>query len=88
MDMRMKIDQPRRDNTAGCISDFLAGQIFADRGHLAVSKGHVGNLVDILRRVDNPTVPENQIIGRKQLLQLAISRCRRQRPKMVIASDG
>ena len=64
IDMRVQVDQARRDDVALHVARLRrAGQVVADLGDLAAGKRHVGDAVDVLRRVDDARAFKDQIVG-------------------------
>ena len=64
--MRVQVDQPRRDDEAGNVADRrrrAAGKIAAEAGDAAVREGDVGDAVMLLRRIDDATALENQVVA-------------------------
>ena len=61
VDMRMKIDQPRRDDQSGHVLDGIAAKLRADLRDAAVAETDIRDRVDPLRRIDHPPAPQHQI---------------------------
>src|SRR5260370_19187730 len=60
--MGVQVDEAGRDDLAFDITHVLAREPVADRRHFAIREGNVGHLVERLRRIDDPSAFENQVI--------------------------
>ncbi len=57
VDVGMQVDQAGRDDLAGNVAHILGRKTIADRRDLAAGEGNVGDLVEGLRGIDNPSAP-------------------------------
>ena len=61
IDMRMKIDQARRDDQSGHVLDIIAAELGADLRDAPVAETDIRDRIDPLRRIDDPPAPQHQI---------------------------
>jgi hypothetical protein len=62
--MGMQIYQSRRHEMTGNIAFRAALQAFAHHRNMAVGKGHIGDTINALRRVNDPAATQNEIMHR------------------------
>ena len=73
IDMRMQIDQARRDDVTRYVAHVGAGiglEFASDHGHLATGEGHIRHGVEFLGGVNHPPAAQDQIERHCELLIL------------------
>ncbi len=63
VDMRVQVDQPRRDDMVRHVARVGALQVLADLRHLAARERHVRDGVELLRRIDHAATAQHEVIG-------------------------
>src|SRR5262245_24295207 len=66
VDVRVQIDQSRRDDGAGYVANVGAGrglQPRSDARDLALREGDIGDGVELLRRVDHAAAPKDEVVS-------------------------